>query len=116
MIEAVEIDAPIGRVWELLRAEAQLGVDESQAVVLSESRGRQLLLEVRMGAGFRVQHAYELRPRANGCTISDTARPLGWRWRLSNVFLIGRGMRAIDASAEQGLRNLKAAAEEHADP
>ena len=112
MIESVEIDAPIERVWSLLREEAQLGVDASQADILSESRGRQLLLEVRLGAGFRVQHAYELRPHGSGCTASDTARPLGWRWRLSNVFLFGRGMRAIDASAEQGLRNLKAAAED----
>ncbi len=115
MIKAVEIDAPIGRVWELLREEAQLGVEESQAVTLSESRGRQLLLEVRLGAGFRVQHAYELRPRGDGCTITDSARPLGWRWRLSNIFLFGRGMRAIEASAEQGLRNLKATAEDQAD-
>ena len=115
MIEPVQIEATVERVWSLLREEAQLGVDEGQAVILSESRQRELLLEVRMGIGFIVQHAYELRPRGGGCEVSDTVRPLGWRWRLSNVFLFGRGLRPIEASAAQGLINLKQAAEQAAD-
>ena len=111
MIEPVEILAPPNRVWELLRAEAQLGADEGQATVLSESGARELLLEVRMGVGFHVQHAYQIQRRGEGCLVSDRIRPLGWRWRLSNVFLFGRGIRPIEAAAAQGLRNLKAAAE-----
>ena len=111
MLEPVEILAPPNRVWELLRAEAQLGADEGQAAVLSESGGGELLLEVRMGIGFKVQHAYQIERRGEGCVISDRIRPLGWRWRLSNVFLFGRGIRPIEAAAAQGLRNLKAAAE-----
>lgn len=112
MIEPVEIQASPNRVWQMLRAEAQLGVDEGQAVVLSESSGRELLLEVRMGIGFHVQHAYRIQRLGDGCTISDRIRPMGWRWQLSNVFLFGRGIRAIEAAAAQGLRNLKAAAED----
>lgn len=115
MIEPVEIFAPPNRVWELLRAEAQLGADEGQAIVLSESSGRELLLEIQMGIGFRVQHAYEIVRRGEYCAITDRIRPLGWRWQLSNVFLFGRGIRPIEAAARQGLRNLKAAAESGAD-
>lgn len=112
MIEPVEISASPNRVWGLLRAEAQLGVDEDQAAVVSEASGRELLLEVRMGIGFRVQHAYRIDRRGNGCVITDQIRPLGWRWQLSNVFLFGRGIRPIEAAAAQGLRNLKAEAED----
>ena len=112
MIEPIEIDAAPHRVWDLLRAEAQLGVDEGQATVLSESRGRELLRDVRMGIGFQVQHAYRIERRGDGCMVADRIRPVGWRWRLSNVFLFGRGIRPIEAAATQGLRNLKAAAED----
>ncbi len=112
MIEPIEIDAAPQRVWDLLRAEAELGVDEGQATVLSESRGRELLLDVRMGIGFQVQHAYRIERRGDGCMVADRIRPIGWRWRLSNVFLFGRGIRPIEAAAAQGLRNLKAAAED----
>lgn len=111
MIDPVEILAPAEEIWSLLRSEAQSGVDEGQAVVLTELRGRELLLEVQMGAGFRVQHAYQLESHGQRCQISDRVRPLGWRWRLSNVFLFGRGMRPLEAAAAQGLLNLKAAAE-----
>lgn len=111
MHEPVEIRASPTRVWELLRAEAQLGLDEGHATLLSESRGREMLIEVSMGIGFRVQHAYRVDRRGDGCIVSDRLRPLGWRWRLSNVFLLGRGIRPIEAAAVQGLRNLKAAAE-----
>ena len=112
MIKPLEINASAEQVWNLLRDEAQAGVDEGQAVVLAESRARELLVEVHMGVGFRVQHAYRLERRGEGCLISDRVRPLGWRWRLSNVFLFGRGMRPLEAAADQGLRNLKAAIEE----
>lgn len=112
MIEPVEIAAPLERVWSLLREEAQLGVDEGQALILDEARHRELLLEVQMGVGFRVQHAYQLTLSGAGCRVADTVRPLGWRWRLSNVFLFGRGLRPLEASARQGLLNLKAAAED----
>lgn len=112
MIEPVEIDAAPDRVWNLLRAEAEVGADAGQATVLSESRGRELLLDVRMGIGFHVQHAYQIERRGDGCVVSDRIRPLGWRWQLSNVFLFGRGIRPIEAAAAQGLRNLKAAAED----
>lgn len=112
MIEPLEISASTERVWSLLRGEAQAGVDAGQAIVLDEARARELLLEVQMGIGFRVQHAYRLERRGEGCLISDRVRPMGWRWRLSNVFLFGRGLRPIEAAAAQGLLNLKAAAEE----
>lgn len=115
MIEPVEISASVDQVWTLLRGEAKAGVEDGQAVMLSESRGRELLLEVQMGVGFRVQHAYRLERRTDRCLISDRIRPLGWRWRLSNVFLFGRGMRAIEAAALQGLLNLKATAETQRD-
>ena len=111
MIEPVEIEASSSRVWGLLREEAQIGIDEGQAAALSELRERELLLEVRMGVGFRVQHAYRLERRGEGCLISVRVRPVGWRWKLSNVFLFGRGIRPIEAAAAQGLCNLKAAAE-----
>ncbi len=111
MIEPVEILASQNLVWEMLRAEAELGAEEGQAAVLLESCGHELLVEVRMGLGFRVQHAYEIERRGDGCVIRDRIRPLGWRWRLSNVFLFGRGIRPIEAAAAQGLRNLKSAAE-----
>ena len=112
MDDAVEILASAEHVWALLRSEAQSGVDEGQAVILSEVRGRELLLEVQMGVGFRVQHAYRLERRGQHCLISNQVRPLGWRWRLSNIFLFGRGIRPLEAAAMQGLRNLKATAEE----
>lgn len=112
MLEPVEINASAEQVWNLLRREAQSGVDEGQAVVLAETRARELLVEVQMGVGFRVQHAYRLDRRGERCLISDRVRPLGWRWRLSNVFLFGRGIRPLEAAAAQGLRNLKAAIEE----
>ncbi len=112
MIEPVTINASVEQVWNLLRGEAQSGVEEGQAVVLAESRTRELLVEVHMGVGFRVQHAYRLERRGELCVISDQIRPLGWRWRLSNVFLFGRGIRPLEAAAMQGLRNLKAAIEE----
>ena len=112
MVEPVNIDASAETVWNLLKAEAQSGVEVGQAVILSEVRARELLVEVQMGVGFRVQHAYRLERSGEGCLISDRVRPIGWRWRLSNVFLFGRGIRAIDAASLQGLRNLKLAAEE----
>ena len=112
MTEPVAIAASAERIWRLLRSEAQAGVDDGQAVVLSEARERELLLEVQMGIGFRVQHAYRLERRGDQCLVTDRVRPTGWRWRLSNVFLFGRGLRPIEAAALQGLRNLKAAAEE----
>ena len=111
MIEPVEINASAQDVWNLLKDEAQVGVDSGHAVVLSEVRSRELLVEIQMGLGFRVQHAYRLERLGERCRISDQVRPLGWRWRLSNVFLFGRGIRAIEAASLQGLRNLKAAAE-----
>jgi hypothetical protein len=111
MDETVEILAPPEQVWHLLRGEAQAGVDEGQAAILSEVRGRELLLEVQMGVGFRVQHAFRLERRGQHCLVSNRVRPLGWRWRLSNVFLFGRGIRPLEAAATQGLRNLKATAE-----
>lgn len=112
MIEPVEIDATAEQVWRLLRDEAQSGVESGQAQILLEARGRELLVEVQMGIGFRVQHRYRFEPRGGRCTISDRIRPLGWRWRLSNVFLFGRGIRPLEAAASQGLRNLKSAIEE----
>lgn len=111
MIESVEIDAPAELVWELLREEASQGEALGQAVALSEIRGRELLIEVRMGIGFTVQHAYRIERLGDRCRISDQLRPLGWRWRLSNVFLFGRGLRPLEAAAAQGLQNLKASAE-----
>ena len=111
MIEPLEISAPAGEVWRLLRDEAQSGVDVGVAVVLHEVRERELLIEVRHGAGFFVQHAYALESRGGSCRVSDRLRPRGWRWRLSNVFLFGRGLRAVEAAAAQGLENLKQAAE-----
>lgn len=111
MIEPVEINASAQEVWNLLRDEAQSGVDSGHAVVLGEVRTRELLLEIPMGVGFRVQHAYRLERLGERCRISDQVRPLGWRWRLSNVFLFGRGIRALEAASLQGLRNLKHAAE-----
>ncbi|MYD73372.1 MAG: hypothetical protein F4Y11_03710 [Chloroflexi bacterium] len=69
------------------------------------------MLEIQMGVGFRVQHAYRLERLGERCQISDQVRPMGGRWRLSNVFLFGRGIRAIEAASLQGLRNLKLAAE-----
>jgi hypothetical protein len=112
MIEPVEISSSVEQVWKLLRSEAQSGVDEGQAFVLNESRGRELLVEVQMGVGFRVQHAYRLESDGQRCLVSDQVRPLGWRWRLSNVFLFGRGLRPIEAAAVRGLLNLKDAAEQ----
>ncbi len=112
MIEPLDIGAPAEQVWRLLRDEAQTGVDGGRATVLAEARARELLIEVRMGVGFRVQHAYRLERRGEHCQISARVRPLGWRWRLSNIFLFGRGIRAIEAVTFEGLRNLKAAAEE----
>ena len=111
MTDPLEISAPAERVWSLLASEAHAGVEAGQAVVLSEVRGRELLLEVHMGIGFRVQHAYQIERRGERCAISDKIRPIGWRWRLSNVFLFGRGRRPLEAAAAQGLLNLKAVAE-----
>lgn len=111
MIESVEIDAPAELVWQLLREEASQGEALGQAVALSEIRGRELLIEVRMGIGFSVQHAYRIERLGDRCRISDQLRPLGWRWRLSNVFLFGRGLRPLEAAAAQGLRNLRESAE-----
>jgi len=111
MIEPVQIDASAQEVWNLLRDEAQTGVDAGHAVVLGEVDTRELLLEIRMGVGFRVQHAYRLERLGERCLVSDQVRPQGWRWRLSNMFLFGRGIRAIEAASLQGLRNLKVAAE-----
>ncbi len=111
MIEPLDILAPSERVWSLLREEAQAGIDAGRAVLLSESRERELLLEVVMGVGFRVQHAYRIERMGAGCRVADQVRPLGWRWRLSNAFLFGRGRRAIEAAAAQGLLNLKDVAE-----
>ena len=111
MIESVEIDAPADLVWQLLREEASQGEALGQAVALSEIPGRELLIEVRMGFGFSVQHAYRIERLGERCRISDQLRPLGWRWRLSNVFLFGRGLRPLEAAAAQGLRNLRETAE-----
>ncbi|MYE05637.1 MAG: hypothetical protein F4Y04_00160 [Chloroflexi bacterium] len=115
MIEPIEISAPTEAVWSLLRQEAQSGIDAGQATLLHEVRERELLLEVQMGVGFRVQHAYRLERHGERCLISDRVRPIGWRWRLSNIFLFGRGLRAIEAAALQGLLNLRTAAEERGD-
>ena len=115
MTELLEISAPAERVWSLLASEAHAGVEAGQAVVLSEVRGRELLLEVQMGIGFRVQHAYQIERRGERCAISDQIRPIGWRWRLSNVFLFGRGRRPLESASAQGLLNLKAVAEGQGD-
>lgn len=112
MIEPVAISASVEEVWRLLRAEAQAGTEAGQAIVLEEVRHRELLLEVQMGVGFRVQHAYRLERQGEQCVITDRARPMGWRWRLSNLFLFGRGMRAVEVASHQGLLNLKVAAED----
>ena len=109
--EPLIIAAQPQQVWALLREEAQAGVETGQAEVLREVAARELLLEVRMGIGFTVQHAYRLERRGDACAVSDQLRPLGWRWRLSNLFLFGRGRRPLEAAAAQGLLNLKAAAE-----
>ena len=111
MLEPLEISAPVDQVWRLLREEAQTGVDSGHLTILTETRHQELLIEVAMGLGFRVQHAYRLTQRGAGCRVEDRVRPLGWRWRLSNVFLAGRGLRPIEAAAMQGLHNLKDAAE-----
>ncbi len=111
MIEPIEISASAEQVWALLREEAESGIVAGHAILLTEARRRELLLEVRMGVGFRVQHAYRLEARGEHCLISDRVRPIGWRWRLSNIFLFGRGLRPIEVAAVEGLLNLKAAAE-----
>ncbi len=111
MIEAVLIDAPAEQVWNLLRSEARQGEASGQAQVLAELPGRELLIEVRMGIGFAVQHAYRIEQRGDQCRVTDRLRPLGWRWTLSNIFLFGRGIRPLEAAAAQGLRNLQQAAE-----
>ncbi|MCY3558840.1 MAG: hypothetical protein OXH13_09365 [Chloroflexi bacterium] len=110
MIDPVASTAPPEAVWQLLRDEAAEGVETGQAEILVERPPRELLIEVRMGIGFRVQHAYRIERRADGCRLSDRIRPLGWRWRLSNVVLFGRGLRPIEAAAHQGLLNLSRAA------
>ena len=110
MIEPVDSAAPAEVVWRLLREEAGAGAAEGQAEILREHPPRELWIEVRMGIGFRVQHAYRIERRADGCRLSDRIRPLGWRWRLSNLFLFGRGLRPLEAAAHQGLLNLSRAA------
>jgi len=110
MIDPVDSAAAPEVVWQLLRDEAYEGVAMGQAEILVEHPPHELLIEVRMGVGFRVQHAYRIEPSPEGCRLSDRVRPLGWRWRLSNVFLFGRGLRPIEAAAHQGLLNLSRAA------
>ncbi len=111
MIEPIETAASAERLWRLLRDEAGEGEADGQAEILAEHPPRELLIEVRMGVGFRVQHAYRIERRGDRCLVSDQLRPLGWRWRLSNVFLFGRGMRPLEAAAHQGLLNLCQTAE-----
>ena len=59
--EGVEIDAPVSRVWQLLRDEAQFGVEAGRAQIVAEERLRALTLEVHMGFMFRVRHTYRLQ-------------------------------------------------------
>lgn len=110
MVDPVDSAAEPEVVWQLLRDEAHEGVAAGQAQILVEHPTRELMIEVRMGVGFRVQHAYRIERRANGCRLSDQIRPLGWRWRLSNLFLFGRGLGPLEAAAHQGLLNLSRAA------
>ena len=111
--ERVEIEAPVSRVWQLLRDEAQLGVDAGRARIIREERLQALSLEVQMGFMFRVRHDYRLERGHDRetCYITDEIQPSGARWMLSNLFLFGKGINAILAAANQGLQNLKAVAQ-----
>ncbi len=111
--ETIEIDAPIARVWALLRDEAQFGIDAGRVDLIREERPYTLVIEVRMGLMFRVRHAYQLRRDSDAarCSITDEITPSGLRWIMSNVFLFGKGINAITAAANQGLQNLKLTAE-----
>lgn len=111
--ETVEIAAPITRVWELLRNEAQFGIETGRVDLILEERPYALHVEVQMGLMFRVRHEYRLERSADreSCYITDEISPSGLRWIASNVFLFGKGIDAVTAAAHQGLQNLKVAAE-----
>lgn len=110
----IEIEAPVERVWALLRNEVQLGVDYGRASVIAEERLRRLTVDVRIGWGYATAYTYELRRFGEFTMLHMTLRPHGLRWTISNAALFGRAMSSLAATADAGLANLKAAAESDA--
>ena len=109
---SLEIEAAPERLFELLRGEAQGGVERGAARIIEERRGRELAVDVGFGWAMTVRQTYRLERAGRGRTlVTASIAPRGARWHLTNVLLLGRGMTALRNAAETGLHNLKRTAE-----
>ena len=109
---AVEITASRNVIFDLLIEEAQGGVESGSAVIVASERGRELVVDIGFGWAMTVQQTYSLERLRRGETlVTATLVPRGFRWKLTNLLLLGRGLSALSNASETGLANLKRTAE-----
>ena len=109
---ALEVDASRNVIFDLLVEEAQAGVDRGSATIVASERGSRLAVDVGFGWAMTVRQTYSLERVRRGTTlVTATLSPRGFRWKLTNLLLLGRGMSALRNASETGLANLKQAAE-----
>ena len=108
----IEIEAARNIIFDLLLEEAEEGVERGAATIVASERGALLEVDVAFGWAMTVRQSYVLKRRQRGVTLVTAGiRPRGFRWHLTNLLLIGRGMSALRNASETGLENLKRSAE-----
>lgn len=109
---ALEIEASRNVIFDLLVKEAQAGEERGAAAIIASERGSRLAVDVRFGWAMTVRQTYSLERVRRGTTlVTATLSPRGFRWKLTNLLLLGRGMSALRNASETGLANLERAAE-----
>ena len=109
---ALEIEASRNVLFDMLVEEAQAGVERGSAEIIASDRGRELAVDVGFGWAMTVRQTYSLERVRRGTTrVTATLSPRGFRWKLTNLLMLGRGMSALRNASETGLANLKQAAE-----
>lgn len=108
----IEIEAARNIIFDLLLEEAGEGVERGAATVIASERGARLEVDVAFGWAMTVRQSYALERRSRGVTlVTASIQPRGFRWHLTNLLLLGRGMTALRNASEVGLDNLKRSAE-----
>ena len=109
---ALEIEASRNVIFDMLVEEAQAGVERGSAEIIASDHGRELAVDVGFGWAMTVRQTYSLERVRRGTTrVTATLSPRGFRWKLTNLLMLGRGMSALRNASETGLANLKQAAE-----
>ena len=112
----IEIEAARNIIFDLLLEEAGEGVGRGAATIVASERGALLEVDVAFGWAMTVRQSYALERRSRGVTlVTASIQPRGFRWHMTNLLLLGRGMTALRNASEAGLDNLKRSAERGSD-